>query len=398
MGVSRLTSQNLIMSANRAIEGQATKESVQDLTALINTVVLHDAVRILGPLEIWADRARHFSLVNWLMGSGMLIPTQLHGDERERIIHAAQKHLAIALGSKEIPRFEEVLEESYLQRVCYSSIATHSDDDIDLEAGRQRVNAALPGEISLLLNPEDRWARGTMFFIRTFFYLGYMDIAKIPFVSDAIRSPFIATVQAQQMSFQAELLRKVQDAFSENLAFNGIAEWLSPFAAVVFQRCRGDRTRIIDEIANLRDEIQPDRERLFQLEDEYQYGVSANSHADTRHVLDFDDGSSTMRVSQKARRRFKEALDELTERYGTGGQPMESREMLALGTATAGVAMGPLGATNWIKLVSSLPVNEMKRMFTRRRFAEMYRLFSKLRGPAVLQHSIEQLFGTTMFA
>src|SRR5262245_61060430 len=107
------------------------------------------------------------------------------------------------------------------------------------------------------------------FLRRTFLYLAYSDFLKVPFTSDSARASVVSAVLRKEDDFfRICVLKVLQKTFEEfpSLSVDEPRHIVSPFAAVVFERCNGSRSKLVREIQRMRHELIPTRERLRELE------------------------------------------------------------------------------------------------------------------------------------
>lgn len=189
MSSYRLVTQNLIASAAQAVSGTPTRTAVEDLASLINTVSMYDGLVVLGDPEIWAEYARQSPLVEYLASSKLLNIRRLDDSTIHRVARLSRLHLASATNAKDLPAIERFLEASYLARLCYPALIMHSDEHVDLAAGREWILTAPAGhELDDLIKQDLGYSRSAYFYVRTFFYAAYMDVAQLDFTADRIRA------------------------------------------------------------------------------------------------------------------------------------------------------------------------------------------------------------------
>jgi hypothetical protein len=393
MGLFRLITQNLLASAAQAISGTPTRTAVEDLASVINTVAMYDGLVVLGAPEVWAEYAKQSQLIEYLTASELLHVRRLDEATIQQVAKVSRLHLESATKAKDIPAMERFLEASYLARLCYPALIMNSDGHVDLAAGREWILTAPTGhDLDSLLKQDLEYSRSAYFYVRTFFYAAYMDIAKLDFTADRIRADVLGEISGRQASLQQDLVRKLQETFSQALMLPKLSSWLSPFAAVVFRACRGNRQELINQLSLIRDRVKPSREKLHELEIRFRYGPT-RSQLDLLHLTG-EPPPSSFAEAQRAYGEYLAARHILLADFGPIGQEVQTKGLLAFTANAALTAIIPSSPEAWMNTIASLPVENISSTLAHMRFAEIHQLKHDLPASAELLRSIEDLFGT----
>lgn len=391
--MQRLVTQNLLASAAQAVSGTPNRASVEDLASVINTVALYEGLVVLGDPGIWKEYARQSPFINALCQAQLLKVTELDDKTVRLVAQKSRAHLASATKQKDLRAVENLLEKAHLERLCHSTIGLHPDGPRDIEAGREWITTTPDGQdFDKLLKSEMKgYSRGAYLYVRTFFYVAYMDVAKLDFTADRIRSSILAEMSHRQQTFQKDLIDKVSLPFSEGLLIKDLAGWFSPFAALVFRKAKGNRDRIPEEMMALRDRLTKSRKQLIELQSTFRYGQKPTTA--TTLALSGQTQNSSYAEGQKAYRAYQEARNELVASFSPAGHEVSSKGLLAFGTNALGVAYDPVDKQKWLKAIGSLPIDDFKRFFSGRRFVEIHRLRDDLPASAEMLQDVEDLFG-----
>jgi hypothetical protein len=354
---------------------------------------MYDGLVVLGAPEVWAEYAKQSPLVEYLASAGLLQVRRLDDATIQRVAKVSRLHLASATKAKDLPAIERFLEASYLARLCYPALIMHSDGHVDLAAGREWILTAPTGrDLDKLLKQELDYSRSAYFYVRTFFYAAYMDIAKLDFTADRIRADVLGEISGRQASLQQDLLVKLQETFSQALLLPDLSGWLSPFAAAVFRACHGNRQEIPNQLSLIRDRVTPSREKLHELEVRFRYGPTPTQLNWLKLTGPIHESSFS--EAQRAYNEYLIARNGLLADFGPTGQEVQTKGLLAFTGNAALTAINPLSPEAWIKTIGSLPLENIAPTLAYLRLAEIHQLKDDLPASAELLRSIEDLFGT----
>jgi hypothetical protein len=229
---------------------------------------------------------------------------------------------------------------------------------------------ALENELNILQ------IQGGKFLVRTFLYLAYSDLFKIPFTSDSARSVVVATVMNNEDNFfRSRLVKTLQETYEKypSISANEPRRLVSPFAAIVFERCNGMRSKLVKEIQKIREELKPTRERLRELE---------------RNALW---GSRTESI--EAEEKIHKVLNEIVQHFGLRPGLFSWKRGISLAGESGDIIDNPTSWKAWLTGLVSLPVEIALRLSQRRPVAEIHNLQQALPGPRTLDKSLYELFG-----
>ena len=378
LSTSRIVTQNLVISASEAeTETEVWQSSVDDLSTLINLVALYDEVFILGRAAEFSAYGKHSDLMRFLVDEQIIKTQSLNQEAREEISQIAQKHLAVYLDQDKVEKFEPLLRFALSPTEAFYGLAYNSDGVEDVQIGDLWLRT-LPDNIDLVetLEREASVARGGTFLIRSFLYVAYSDFLRVPFTPDSARSAVIQKViKNEDTFFRTRIFNKLQENF-ENYPSPSTGDYrqiTSPFAAVVFERCNGQRSRLAKEVQKIRDQLKPTRERLRELEWTALWGKRAES--------------------VEAEGKIQNVLNEIAQHFGQHPGLLSWEKGISLGKDTGEIASNPTSWKAWLTALSSLPVEIARRLANRRPVAEIHRLQQELPGARMLNKSIDDLFG-----
>lgn len=214
------------------------------------------------------------------------------------------------------------------------------------------------------------------FLLRAFLYLAYAHLLEIPFTPDHARSAIIKRIlNNEDTFFRTRILNSLQENFEKYPPPFGddLRQITSPFAAVVFQRCNGNRSRLVTEIKKMRDEMKPTRERLRELE---------------WHAI-WDNRAEGIKAESKLRK----VVDEIAQNFGPQPGLLNWETGISLGEETGEIIDNPTSWKAWLEALLQLPLEIASRLIYRRPVAEIHRLQNELPGSRALNKVLVDLFG-----
>jgi hypothetical protein len=381
LSTSRVVTQNLVISASQAeIEKEVWQSSVHDLSTLINLVALYDDVFVLGRAAEFNAFRNHSDLMRFLADENIVKTQVLNEQARDDISRIAKKHLAFYLEKDEVERFEPLLRFAISPTEALYGLLYFSDSVEQARIGDLWLRT-VPDNVDLIkaLEGEIQTARGGTFFVRSFLYLAYSDYLRIPFTSDRARSVVVQKVlKKEDTFFRTRVLDKLQESYETYPALSAgdydYRKIVSPFAAVVFDRCNGKRSRLVKEVERIREELEPTRERLRALEWHARWG--------------------TRTESIKAEGKIQEILAEIARQFGPRPGLLKREKGISFRGDIAEIADNPTSWKAWLTAISSLPAEVATRLAHQRPVAELHYLQRELPGPGTLNKALDDLFGT----
>lgn len=373
----RLITQNLLISA-MAFEGEKrlSETSLQDLSVLIDLFCLYDHVIVISRNSWTPFRELKSELINLLDKRTFVEINEPGSKDIEAITTSARKHLVAFLGANDVDKYDGVLRYALSPSEANYGIHYQADGADEIRLGREWLYTA-SDRANLLrqLGREADVARGTTFLVRTFLYLAYADITKLPFTPDAVRCPVLDNVLKDENEFLRQALMNKLQMTWEQYPTGGCRELrrtVSPFAAVVFERAK-DRDRIVPEMEKLRQELAPFRERIHKIEEKALWG-SRDEAID-------------------AEGKWQLALAEIETNFGADRHLVSIKRAIAFGESIGEIVDKPTSWKNWLSSFASLPVEIAMRLISQRPAVEIHQLRSKLPSPGRLAKSVERLFG-----
>jgi hypothetical protein len=212
------------------------------------------------------------------------------------------------------------------------------------------------------------------FVIRTFMYLSYAELAKLPFAPDSTRSNLVDAALRREGDLASELRSRLAQQWQHFPAQGDVdlRRRVSPFAAVVLERCKGSRKAIPWEILTLRDELRSVRESLGELEHAILFGIRQKA--------------------VKAEAKWNGVLKEVGRSYGPSPDLVNLASGLALAQSAADVLDKPTSVSAWAGAIAALPVTAAARYFRRRPVAQLYKLRSELPASGRLSAVVNAMF------
>jgi hypothetical protein len=402
-----LTTWNLLNSA-ASFERHANNvpwPSIEDLCALVDLFCLYDTAGVINrhsfegaPPELIAAISDEKFIYTYNVGASK--------DTFFGISSAAAMHLAAFLhgdlddfaggvpdriGKRwDLPLFEHVLNTGYadsfaanqwtnqlIEKVARMSYGGHTWDPDRWGPEMSWVDAVEDrnATIHALMAERSNWTRSNTFVLRTFLYLAYADVKHLPFVPDAARRPIMQSVVREENQFRERLRSELKKVVSETTP--GVVPHLrkvSPLAAIVFERSRGRRYRLVPEMVKLRTELKPLRTALSDLEHSMLYAPSRDE-------------------AMNAKGKWERALREVQRNFGDEPGLLSGENALGFGQRLSEALDAPQSFSAWFGAIIKLPVEALSRLVARRTLVDLHRLRPDLPSSGRLYSAINSLFG-----
>lgn len=278
------------------------------------------------------------------------------------------------------------LDDSFVHVLRYALKPTSAKYAlIDVPDGRERmtlgrdwVKVAPRGrDLVSAIRHEHEVSRSATFMLRTFVYLGYASAVGLPLVADSARVGVIHDVLEEADRFVSD---RVLQAISKNFKADhfrpsGVGlNVVSPFAAIVFQRCNGDRRRLVDEIKKLREDQTTTRNFLAGAE-------QAIDQAETHHEM------------LAAKRRWRQVIAEASRSFAIDPSLVSLEDGYSFAEEIPTNLDDFSNPAAWIGALRSLPGELLRRLLRRRPLAELHSLGKELPGPSGIRRDARALFG-----
>jgi hypothetical protein len=373
----RLITQNLLISAagfERAPQIDAS--ALSDLSILIDLFCLYDRAIVLSR-ESWLPlRESNSELMDLLNQHEFIEIDEPASKDIEAITTTAKKHLTAFLGGSDVQDYDGLLRYALSPDEAWYGIHYRADGVEALQLGREwLIHGWGREDLMRRLAREADVARGTTFLVRSFLYLAYADIARLPFTPDAARCPALATL----LDGEDELLREAfLDKFKSTWeqhptsGYRQLRRNVSPFAGLVFERSK-DRSDVARQMEQLRKELAPFRKRVGSLEDTALWGSRDEAVA--------------------AERKWEGVLTELATNFGADPRLVSIRRALAFGESVSAGVAEPTSWKDWLSSLAGLPLEIASRLVSQRPAVEIHHLRGELPGPGRLAAAVERLFG-----
>jgi hypothetical protein len=226
------------------------------------------------------------------------------------------------------------------------------------------------------LSRERDYTRGTTFVVRSFLYVAYADVARLVFTPDVSREPVVESVVEAERDLRERLLQALDTSWQRfpRIGDSDLKRNISLLAAVVFERAKPDRTRIVPVMKELREQLAPLRQRLRRAED-----VILNGQGDD---------------PINAEVAWNQAIKELQRSFGAEPHLVSTEKILSFGEHVGDLADEPQSPKAWMAMLLGLPFEIVKRLVYRRPAVELHRL--RRDRPAVerLRQTALSLFGS----
>ena len=370
----RLTTQNLVLSADAAIGGGGTSwTGVQDLSTLIDLFCMYDEASVLGrPMGTAFDSP----LGKLLRESQFLqVETPAMTGRYRRIRDVARQHLFTFLGAAPSYTFDDLLQEGFNPTPSFMYSVSSADRLNDLAAGEQWLRAAIaaPNAMEALARRPDMARRVTLV-IRSFLYMAFGELTGRPFVPDFVRAQTLVRVATAEEDLRSLLIAAVKKgAADRRLSQTPTLQRISPFASIVFVRAKGDQRRLVDEMDLLRSTLAKTRATLREAE----------------QIIFFGRGAQVAKAQQE----WKAVAKELTRTFGQEPRIVSLQQIVGWGRDAGDMIDEPQKAKSWVQFLAALPVDVAVRILNRRRAVEIHKLQRELPADGVVRRSLTKLFG-----
>jgi len=374
MSLHRLTGWNIFFSASWYERSEAfTWAALSDLVCLIDLITLHDSLHVLGDASLPPFITHHTPFFEAIKASRLVQVDQPLGDQEARIRSVATRRLELYLGpvgGLDAARLLEAARDTL--RVPAQLSIGEMNTDVRHELTDPKIGSS-PARLRRLLSSDAAPAGLPAFLARTFYYAAYSDVENIPWVPDHVRVPLARDLMKVERGLAEDLRKRLQKHW-EDTPISGRLEILqrtSPFAAVVFMRCKGDRTAIPDEMLGLRNEFSQTRMNLLELESEL--------HSSRDRAVEI-------------KRKWLKVLGEVDKRYGPSPARVTLESGISLAEDAAEVVPRPEDVGAWLKALGGLPMEFLKGLLRRRPIAQIHRIRRELPAAATLKKVINVLF------
>jgi hypothetical protein len=207
--------------------------------------------------------------------------------------------------------------------------------------------------------------------LRTFLYLAYADINRVPLTPDGTRARVLEPIVRSEKQLRQLLLAKIEEEFQRNYLGNDeVRRNISPLASVVFDRAGSKPTNIPEEMLRLRRELTPLRDRLRDIE----VSLEGASRETELGVV----------------RKWERVFQEIEREYGAGTGLVSLEGALTFAEAAGKFAAKPHNPSTWFKPLA-LPAETIRKMFARRPIIEIRRL--QFPSTTKLHATARKLFG-----
>ncbi len=183
----RLITQNMIADAALfEISDNLTWNSIYELSKFIDVFCLYDRVTVLDR-QSYSMLERNTDFFDALKD---IVEVREFSRDAD-LLNTACAHFGTYLGEEEDPTRlrDRLIDAIFYPETVERSFAATPDSVHDLKLGDEWVRT-LPKDADVVseLRKERDAYRGTTFLIRTFLYLAYSEVNRVPFTPDAVRS------------------------------------------------------------------------------------------------------------------------------------------------------------------------------------------------------------------
>ncbi len=407
----RLVTYNLLNSALACLSWRADDANliqVEDLCTLVDLFCLHDGVVLLGRNWEWDgpklaernDLAAALAECNFIHEVN---PWNLEGNDLDR---AHAKHLAAFLErdldifEKKLPTVVDGLAEDYVEFKMRGYMAAPTDLMEHLHERARSERSNWDAHVRLGGAP-DRWPEqmrwvGTVpkrsamvaalaeearqnqrmhkFIMRTFVYVAYADVQRMPFTPDTARHPVVEGIVAGEDQFRGRLQSALKKVVAETTPGDkDLLRRVPPLAAVLFERARTVHN-IVPELVRLRNDLAPLRETLRNLEQQMLYE------------------SRDKAIGAAAK--WDQAVDEVERNFGLEPRLITGKLALQLGEHLGEAVDNPTTFKSWWAALAQLPAEVIRRLIARHTLIELHRLRPELPASERLRGAIQRIFPT----
>lgn len=379
MASKRLVTWNLFFSASAYERGEPVSlEVLEDLSALIDLLCLYEELQVLGDPEHPPFLTHQTPFFDGIRESSAVRVTRPDANQEERLATLTRSHLGVFLPSTAAGELDDWVEHA----LALSEVPNERERVATMNAAA-RLN---PPEFIADPNPEDvaealkepKDPFGLRpFVVRSFMYLAYAELSDTPWAPDAMRNPLMSAALRSERDIASQLRQTLRDQWEKypELGVVDVRKRVSPFAAIVLERCKGDRTAIVSEAMRLRHELKSIRDQMSDTE------------------RDLHDGSRD--AATKAARKWTGILNEISQSYGPSPRIVDITSGLGLAEDATEIIEDVSSAKAWVKGLANRPVQAVVRLFRRRPVAHIHRLRAELPASGRLLAALRRVFPET---
>jgi hypothetical protein len=397
----RLITYNLLNSALACtkVEPQIINMvQIEDLCTFIDLFCLYDGVVLLGHNWKWdsPNIAKRNELAAALVEANFITEKEHRLQGHSNLDRAHAKHLAAFLGqdmdnfSYGLPSVGNGLSEDYVEfsmghddygqvayptdlRDWYTFVDLGSTPDVLSNQMRQICTAPKRSDLVAALAVEAQQnQRMHKFIMRTFVYIAYADVQRIPFTPDTTRHSIVDGIFTEEDQFRGRLQSILKSVVSETTPGDkALLRRIPPIAAVLFERAQ-TRCDIAKELIKLRKELTSLRDTLKKLE----------------HKLYYESRDTAMKAAEK----WNRAVEEVERNFGLEPRFIAGKMALQLGMQLGDVIDNPTKFKSWWSAITELPSEVIKRLISRHTLIELHRLRPELPASEKLRKTIRKIF------
>jgi hypothetical protein len=405
----RLITYNLLNSALSCVGAEhrwASLIQVEDLGALVDLFCLYDGVVLLGHNWKWHSHrlAKRNELAAALVECDFIHeidPWRFADFEGENLERVHAKHLAVFLGQKldtfadRLPTVGGSLSEDYVEFLTgfhdYGEVAVPVDlmghlrtwdSHVDLGgapdqwSGQMRWVRTVPSRSAMVTALAEEIRQGGQrmhqFIKRTFVYIAYADVLRIPFTPDSARHPVVERIVTEENQFRGRLQSILKSVVAETTPGDkDLLRRVPPLAAVLFDRAQTVHD-IVPELLQLRKDLAPLRKTLRKFERQMLY--------DSRDT------------AIKTKKKWDQAVDEVERNFGIEPRLITGKRALQLGESLGEAVDNPTSLKSWWAAFTQLPAEVIRRLIARHTLIELHRLRPELPASERLRSAIQRIF------
>lgn len=364
----RLTTQNLLISAafyerRRGV----TKQTLDDLSLLVDLYCLYDGIVVLGR---GPTSTVDSELIDTLAANGLIRTELVDLAIAETVGQLATARLGAYLVA-EGARIDTAAAKRALGSFASAANAQHGltyipDTARDMDVGLEGVKGS--AQLALMEPRSYAFAR------RSFLYVAYAEHTGRIFVPDSARTSLITSMLREDGLFRERLIKGLKAGWQSQEAAdqNGLIRLMAPLAAIVLDRA-SDTKRIGPEIVALREELTPVRRLLRESEQAMHFMTAAETN--------------------KEMKKWKAAGKSLTAAFRKADLLIEFEGLLTPVAAFAKAATKWTDFESWAEAFSTLTLAELRQAIARRPVVQLGKLAKRAPGPRRLLDAAIQVFG-----
>jgi hypothetical protein len=213
----------------------------------------------------------------------------------------------------------------------------------------------------------------SVFLVRTFVYASLAEVWQMPFTADQVRSKTLLLMNSEEQNLRQRIIETLSTAFKQQPLGDdfGLTRNVTPLAGIVFDRAAPDKHRIAKEMALLRKELAPLRERLREAESLIQTGTAEHEMA--------------------AKRKWNRAFEQLNREFGDGDGSVVFRPTLEFAAITSKILLEPMATGKWVDAIMGQPAERLLGMLNRKPLIELHRLRRKMPATGRLSRKIAKM-------